>query len=92
MNDNQWYKDKLLYWLKTILQAFEFPARSKPKESVLFGSNEDAERINALPATRQSLYETYLLMDRNFAQSLEEHHYSLLKAHIEIVREILAGD
>ncbi|NKI36351.1 hypothetical protein HFP89_14365 [Wenzhouxiangella sp. XN79A] len=92
MNDNQWYKDKLLFWLKTILQAFNFPGRVKPKESVLFGSNEDAERINGLPDGLQSLYETYLLMDRNYQQSLDEPHYLLLKPHVEIVREILTGD
>ncbi len=92
MCDNQWYKDKLLYWLKTILQAFDFPPRIKPKESVLFGSNEDAEKINSLRPGLQSLYENYLLMDRNYEQALDDGHYQLLKPHVEIVREILTGD
>jgi hypothetical protein len=91
MDDNQWYKNKLLYWLKTILQSFDFPARNRPKETVLFGSNQDAEKINDLPAGRQSLYETYLLLDRNYQQALDDRHYQLLKPHIEIARDTLSG-
>lgn len=92
MGDPDWYRDKLLLWLKTILQSFEFPERSQPRETVLFGNDDDTEIINSLPAGRQSLFETYLLVDRNYEQMLEPHHYELLKPHVEMARHILSGE
>ena len=92
MGERDWFKDKLLLWLKTILQSFEFPERSQPRETVLFGNDEDTEIINSLPTGRQSLYETYLLLDRNYEQMLEAHHYELLKPHVEIARHLLSGE
>ena len=92
MDDNDWFRDKLLLWLKTILQAFKFPARSQPKETVLFGSDSETEIINSLPPGRQSLYETYLLLDRNYEQALEQAHYDLLQPHLAITRHILGGE
>lgn len=92
MNDNAWYRDKLLLWLKTILQAFRFPARSQPKATVLFGNDAETEIINSLPQGRQSLYETYLLLDRNYEQVLSEAHYELLHPHFETAKSILGGE
>lgn len=92
MDDKDWFRDKLLLWLKTILQAFKFPARSHPKETVLFGSDSETEIINSLPPGRQSVYETYLLLDRNYEQALEQAHYDLLKPHLAIARHILGGE
>lgn len=92
MNDNGWFRDKLLLWLKTILQAFRFPARTQPKETVLFGNDSETEVINSLPPGRQSLYETYLLLDRNYEQALQESHYELLQPHLQIIRHILGGE
>ena len=92
MDDNDWFRDKLLLWLKTILQAFRFPPRSYPKETVLFGNDQETGVINSLPPGRQSLYETYLLLDRNYQQVLHENHYELLRPHLELTRHILGGE
>lgn len=92
MDNEAWFRDKLLLWLKTILQAFKFPARAYPKETVLFGNDIETEVINSLPPGRQSLYETYLLLDRNYEQALDEPHYELMQPHLAITRHILGGE
>ncbi len=35
MKDLQWFDDKLLIWMKTILQSFEFPERAQQKKYCL---------------------------------------------------------
>jgi hypothetical protein len=92
IDDPEWFKNKLLLWLKTILQSFDFPARSQPKETLMFGDSSVTDKINALPPGRQSIFETYYLLEENYKKRLESEQYELLSPYIGMIKDILAGE
>jgi len=92
LDDPDWFKDKLLLWLKTILQSFDFPSRNRPKETLMFGDSTVTDTINSLPPGRQSIYETYYLLEENYKKHLADAHFEQLKPYVSMVKEILAGE
>jgi len=92
LDDPQWFKNKILYWLKTILQSFDFPARSRPKETLMFGDSSTTETINSLPPGRQSIFETYHLLEENYKKHLDSDQYELFRPYIGMIKDILAGE
>jgi len=92
IDDLDWFNEKLLFWLRTILQSFDFPARSKPKETLMFGNSEITEIINSLPAGRQSIFETYYLLEENYKKHLSEEQFEIFRPFISTVKDLLAGE
>lgn len=90
MRDEQWLKDKLLYWLKTILQAFEFPDRATRKK-VLFGGQEGSalERLNA---KQRSIYETYVKLRDHYRARLSPAAFLLMEPHLQAAIDILSAE
>ena len=73
-NDPAWLRDKFLLWLRTILQAFQFPTRYEGSP-ILFA--KDAEKIASLPDHVQCLFETYTTLQSQFRQELTPQSYFL---------------
>ena len=90
MNDPEWLRDKLLLWLKTMLQAFCFPERNKdidPNTHRLVTIDADK-----LPSVRSSIYETYARLNRNFQQKLSPETYKLVEPLLQMSCDILASE
>jgi hypothetical protein len=93
MKDPQWFEDKLLIWLKTILQAFEFPERNQQKK-VLFGSvtpDEDNREKNMKPKQR-SIYETYTKLKQYYRNSLNATSFNLFEPYLQQAIDVLSAD
>lgn len=91
MNDVQWLDDKLLIWLKTILQSFEFPA-SATKKKVLFAARSSDPKLDALDTKRQSIHDTYTRLRDAYRTSLTDSSYQLLRPALQRVIDTLTED
>jgi hypothetical protein len=91
MNDPDWFKDKLLVWLKTILQAFHFPARDQGAEA---SSSHRVLSLEAdkLPQPRSSIFETYNRLKQNYKEKLSPETYTLIEPYLSLASNILSGD
>ncbi len=88
MDDPEWLRDKLLIWLKTMLQAFCFPQRDRevpvPTHRIV------TLEADKLPAVRSSIYETYSRLKRHFHQKLSAETFDLIEPLLQMACDILA--
>ena len=97
MNDPQWFEDKLLLWLKTILQAFSFPTRSDKVKKSMFGlrSVETLDDITSvadtLPTHIGSIYATYTRLKQNYKQVLSPEAFALMDGPLQQAIDILSS-
>lgn len=90
MDDPEWLRDKLLLWLKTILQSFCFPQRNK--ESAIPTHRLVTLEADKLPSMRSSIYETYSRLNGHFHQKLSPEAYSLIEPLLKMTCDILASE
>jgi hypothetical protein len=105
MADPEWFRDKLLIWLKTILQAFCYPAREERQldTSTSFLKNrilgdpkrlphpEITEHADTLPQKQQAIYETYARLIVNYKDGLTPKAFALVQPHLQLALDILAS-
>ena len=91
MNDPEWFKDKLLIWLKTILQSFHFPARDQNVEA---SSSQRIVSMEAdkLPQPRSSIYETYYRLKQNYKEKLSPETYALIEPMLQLACDTLPSE
>jgi len=93
MNDSDWLRDRLLLWLKTILQAFAFPKRESSGQRTLFGnrtpSNNPAENMEQ---RRQAIFETYIALKKNYQQALDPAQFLVIEPYLQQVVDTLSAD
>jgi hypothetical protein len=107
MDDPDWFRDKLLIWLKTILGAFSYPAREERKldsplnflkTDTLRDPNrlphpEITEHADTMPIKgKRSIYETYARLLVNYQQVLSPKAFALMQPHLQLALDILASD
>jgi len=90
-----WFRDKFLLWLKTILQAFSFPAREErvgadPKTIPPYP--EITAYADTLPKRRRAIYETYSRLLKNYQNVLSPQAFSLIEPHLQLAVDILASE
>jgi len=95
MDDPDWFRDKLLIWLKTILQAFSYPAREErqldaPAQGLPYP--EITQRADTLPKRRRAIYETYARLIMNYKEVLSPKTFALIQPHLQLAVDILASD
>lgn len=91
MDDVQWLDDKLLIWLRTILQAFEFPA-SVTKKKVLFAARSADPKMDGLDAKRQSIHDTYTRLRDGYREALTDSSYQLVRPALQRVVDTLTEE
>lgn len=105
MADPDWFRDKLLIWLKTILQAFCYPAREERKlETALAFLKTDivgdpnrlphpeiTAHADTLPQKQRAIYETYTRLIFNYQDVLSPKAFALIKPHLQLAADILAS-
>lgn len=68
--DPEWFDNKVLVWLKTILQSFDFPERTKSSAQALFSDPELEEHLRRLPKRSRSTFHTYYRLKQEMEQEL----------------------
>jgi len=90
MNDPQWFRDKLLLWLRTILQALYFPDREIQKRKALFSSGSETATPNLEPNQR-AIFETYSKLKANFKDKLPPESFAIIEPYIQQAIDTLSG-
>ncbi len=88
MDDPQWFDDKLLIWMKTMMRAFEFPdlspnARLEPAMR---------EKLLRLPPKARSIYHGYERIRQQLREVLPEQAFRLLNPYLTQINETLLED
>jgi hypothetical protein len=81
--DPRWLEDKLLIWLKTILQAFDFPDRMKSSAGVLFADKVMEEKLKTLPPKTKSIFHTYYRLRQEICKAVGPEHAALFSPYLE---------
>jgi len=93
MSDPQWFDDKLLLWLKTILQSFEFPEQThKPKVNFNLGANAANTKLEEYKLHQRSIFDTYTRLKQQYQRTLSPPSYELIAPYLQQAIEVLAGD
>jgi hypothetical protein len=91
--DPQWYEDKLLLWLKTILQAFDFPDfESRKFGNLVFKDQTLQQELSKRPAKARGIYHTYYRLDQMMKRELEEKHHKMISPYILQAMRVLTED
>jgi hypothetical protein len=77
-DDHQWYDDKVLIWLKTILQSFDFPERNRTAMGALFADKALEARLKELPQKTKSTYHTYYRIKAEMKKELSPAAFELM--------------
>ena len=93
MNDHDWLRDRVLLWLKTMLQAFVFPKREAANMRTLFGSRTaSGNPAESMPQRKQAVFETYSVLKRNYQQALDAAHFAQIEPYLQQVIDTLSAD
>lgn len=87
--DPKWLEDKLLIWLKTILQAFDFPDRVKSSAGVLFADKAMEETLRNLPAKTKSIFHCYYRLKQEMGKALPPQQFKLIAPYLDQAIRIL---
>ena len=95
MDDPDWFRDKLLIWLKTILKSFSYPIREErqmaaPPQDLPFP--EITKHADTLPNRQRAIYETYARLIMNYNAVLSPKTFALIQPHLQLAVDILASD
>ncbi len=90
--DLKWFDDKLLTWLKTILQAFEFPARKQGTGNTLFNDQILEDKLKALPQKTQSIYHCYYRLRQEMQKEIGDVHYSRIEPYLTASLNVLTEE
>ena len=88
VNDTQWYKDKLLYWFRTMLQSFYFPPMAADKAALNKQPQISAEAAK-MPEHVASIYDTYSRLRLNYQQVLKPESWQLLDEPLQVALDVL---
>ncbi|MDZ4814817.1 MAG: hypothetical protein SGI71_00955 [Verrucomicrobiota bacterium] len=82
-NDPAWLDDKLLIWLKTILQAFDFPDRDKKAASFSLPDPELDKILTTLPVKTKSIYHCYYRLRREMESHVTPQTFALINPFLD---------
>ncbi len=92
MGDPKWFDDKLLIWLRTILQAFEFPDRKPTVRRALFARQNADNRLEKLLPKQRAIYETYTKIKQRYKERLSLKSYTLIESYLSQAIDTLTLD
>jgi len=93
LKNPDWFRDKLLLWMKTIIQSFDYPDRDSSKvRSLMFKDRKLESEITKRPAQAKSIYHTYYLLDQKMSKELSKEHYELFRSYLQQATDVLSDD
>lgn len=90
MNDPHWFRDKLLLWLRTILQALDFPDRDIEKRKSLFKAPGEID-LSELQPNQRAIYESYQKMKALYKEKLTPASFALFELYLQQAADTLSG-
>lgn len=88
--DPVWLEDKLLIWLKTILQAFDFPDRQKSAANALFADKTMEKQIAGLPIKTKSIFQCYYRLRQEFQKALPPEDFEKIGPYLQQAVDVLS--
>lgn len=92
MNDPDWFRDKLLLWMKTIIQSFGYPDIPAGTTRRYFSDPEILAHVETLASHQRSIYETYRGILEEMRSNLSPEAFSEMEPYLELALDILAHD
>lgn len=81
--DPAWYDNKVLIWLKSILQSFDFPERLRTAGGALFADSELEERLSKLPKKSRSIFHMYYRLKQEVERELDYDQAECLAPYLQ---------
>ncbi len=92
MGDLDWYRDKLLLWMKTIIQSFGYPDIPAGTTERYFKDSEILAHIATLRPHQRSIYETYRGLLEEMRTNLSPSAFMEIEPYLSLSLNILAHD
>ncbi len=95
IDDPRWFEDKLLIWMKTILQAFEFPETGQTEAMREAFSRIDpalAAKLKPFKGKVKSIYHMYYVIKRECQQELQPTSFRLMAPYLDLAMNVLSED
>lgn len=83
LRDPAWFDNKVLIWLKSILQSFDFPERQRGAGAALFADEELERRLADLPKKSRSVFHTYYRLKQEVERELELEQSDCLAPYLQ---------
>lgn len=77
--DARWFDDKILIWLKTILQSFEFPKRNSSAAKALFADKDLENRLAELPQKSASVFHCYYRLRQEMERAIDPDSFEQIE-------------
>ncbi|MEZ0295987.1 MAG: hypothetical protein ACAI35_05975 [Candidatus Methylacidiphilales bacterium] len=89
--DPKWFDDRLLLWLRSILQSFTFPGRIKQDAGkAIFADPVLETRLKELPPQCRSIFHTYYRLQQEMQKKLDPPHYYLIAPYLSQATKTLS--
>lgn len=92
MGDLDWYRDKLLLWMKTIIQSFGYPDIPEGTTERYFTDPEIISHVETLRPNQRSIYETYRGILEEMRTNLSPEAFGEIEPFLQLSVDILAHD
>lgn len=92
MGDPAWFDDKLLFWMKTILQSFGYPDIPAGTTTRYFSDPEIIAHLATLRPNQRSIYETYRGVLEEMRANLSPAAFAEMEPYLQRPIATLAHD
>lgn len=92
MGDLDWFRDKLLLWMKTIIQSFGYPDIPAGTTTRYFSDPEILAHLATLRSNQRSIYETYRGILEEMRANLSPSAFNEIEPYLSLAVQTLAHD
>ncbi|MFQ3580675.1 MAG: hypothetical protein SNJ67_06840 [Chloracidobacterium sp.] len=95
IDDTRWFEDKLLIWMKTILQAFDFPEHGQTEAMREAFAKIDptlAAKLKPFKGKVKSIYHMYYVVKRECQQELDAASFRLMAPYLDLAMNVLSEE
>jgi hypothetical protein len=92
MGDLDWFRDKLLVWMKTIIQSFGYPDIAPGSSERYFSDPDILAHIAKLRPHQRSIYETYRGIIEEMRSNLTPAAFAEIEPYLQLALTHLAHD
>jgi hypothetical protein len=92
LGDGEWFRDKLLVWMKTILQSFAYPDIPAGTSRRLNPEPEVHATLQNLKPHQRSIYECYFRLKTELRRALPPAAFAELDPYFQLPIDVLSRD
>jgi hypothetical protein len=87
--DPEWLDTKVLLWLRTILQSFEFPDRVKSAANALFADRVLEDALAKLPVKNRSTFHCYYRIQQEMRKAMPADQFEQIQPYLQLTIDTL---